>query len=79
MKQTVKMLLAMLLIAMCLTSDTASYMTQVQCLKLKVQVSAKRLSVNYAAGGTTGRKLPSWECQNLTFQPAMPLHGSTQK
>jgi len=103
MKQIVKTLSAMLLIAMCLTSDTAQYASQFQGSRLsfalppphlgkahtsmalrsirhrfKVQESAERLSMNYAAYVSTGQKLPSWESQRLTHLQLTPLCGFPQ-
>ena len=63
MIQIVKTLTATSLIAMCLTSDTASYATRVASLKLQVPRRAKCLSVNSAAFVNTGQKLQSWEYQ----------------
>ena len=66
MKQVVKMLAAMLLIAICLTSDTASSASQFQVSRFKVQESEPRSSMNSAACVGTqsdtyrrGRKRPS--------------------
>ena len=53
MKQTVKMLLAMLLIAMCLTSDTAA-------------TSVAPTSTPLSNCAVTGQRLPSWENQSWT-------------
>ena len=61
MKQFVKTLVAMLLIAMCLTSDTAQYASQVQGSRFKVQVSEPLLSANSAASVNTGQRLQYWE------------------
>ena len=66
MKQAVKNLFVMLGIVMCLVSDTALSATQVQNSRLKVQESARRLSMNSVAFAGTGRRLPSWECRNWT-------------
>ena len=60
MKQNVKMLVAMLLIAMCLTSDTAV-------------TSADQTSARLSASVVTGQRLPSWECQKWTpLQVTLP-------
>ena len=71
MKQFVKTLTAMLLIAMCLTSDTAQSASQFQASRFKVQESAKRLSTSSANSVGTGRRLPYLECRNWTHRPAM--------
>ena len=73
MKQLVKTLLAMLLIAMCLTSDTAQYASQFQGSRFKVQVSEPLLSANSAASAVTGPKPPSWENQKwIPLQVTLP-------
>ena len=60
MKQNVKMLVAMLLIAMCLTSDTAV-------------TSAAPTSARLSNSVVTGQRLPSWECQRwIPLQVALP-------
>lgn len=70
MKQFVKTLAAMLLIAMCLTSDTALTSTA---------ETAQYLSNNSANCESSGQKPKSSEYQNRTFQPVMPLSESTKK
>ena len=70
MKQFVKTLAAMLLIAMCLTSDTALTSTA---------ETAQYLSNNSANCESSGQKPKSSEYQNWTFQPDMPLSESTKK
>lgn len=70
MKQFVKTLAAMLLIAMCLTSDTALTSTA---------ETAQYLSNNSANCESSGQKPKSSEYQNWTFQPVMPLSESTKK
>ena len=71
MKQIVKTLLVMLSIAMCLTSDTASYATLAPSGKLPVQKIEPRSSKNSVAFvGTTPKPL-YWECQNWT--PLVPM------
>ena len=57
MKQFVKTLAAMLLIAMCLTSDTALTSTA---------ATAQYLSTNYANCGSSGPRLLYWEHQSWT-------------
>ena len=60
MKQLVKTLLAMLLIAMCLTSDTAV-------------TSAAPTSAPLSNSAVTGPKFPSWENQRWTpLQVTLP-------
>lgn len=70
MKQFVKTLAAMLLIAMCLTSDSALTSTA---------ETAQYLSNNSANCESSGQKPKSSEYQNWTFQPVMPLSESTKK
>ena len=70
MKQFVKTLAAMLLIAMCLTSDTALTSTA---------ETAQYLSNNSVNCESSGQKPKSSEYQNWTFQPVMPLSESTKK
>ena len=70
MKQFVKTLAAMLLIAMCLSSDTALTSTA---------ETAQYLSNNSANCESSGQKPKSSEYQNWTFQPVMPLSESTKK
>ena len=70
MKQFVKTLAAMLLIAMCLTSDTALTSTA---------ETAQYLSNNSANCESSGQKPKSSEYQNWTFQPVMPPSESTKK
>ena len=70
MNQFVKTLAAMLLIAMCLTSDTALTSTA---------ETAQYLSNNSANCESSGQKPKSSEYQNWTFQPVMPLSESTKK
>lgn len=68
MKQFVKTLAAMLLIALCLTSDTAQCASQFQGSRFKVQVSAKRCSMNSVASVATGQRLPYWENRSCLRQ-----------
>ena len=70
MKQFVKTLAAMLLIALSLTSDTALTSTA---------ETAQYLSNNSANCESSGQKPKSSEYQNWTFQPVMPLSESTKK
>ena len=70
MKQFVKTLAAMSLIAMCLTSDTTLTSTA---------ETAQYLSNNSANCESSGQKPKSSEYQNWTFQPVMPLSESTKK
>ena len=70
MKQFVKTLAAMLLIALSLTSDTALTSTA---------ETAQYLSNNSANCESSGQKPKFSEYQNWTFQPVMPLSESTKK
>ena len=72
MKQVVKMLAAMSLIAICLTSDTASSASQFQVSRFKVQESEPRSSMNSVAFVGTTPKLPSWETASWTPRQSMP-------
>ena len=68
MKQVVKTLFVMLSIAMCLTSDTALYATQVESGKFQVQRSELRSSENSVACATTTSKPLYWD--GLSWTPA---------
>ena len=73
MKQFVKTLAAMLLIALCLTSDTASSATQVQSSKIQVPRSEPLLSASSVGSAATGPRPPSWACPNWTpLQVTLP-------
>ena len=77
MKQLVKTLVAMLLIAMCLTSDTASYATQVQSYKFQVPRSEQSSSMNSSVCVSSGQRLLYWENQRWTPLGVMRPCGST--
>ena len=79
MTQLLKAVLWGLFIALSLTSDTASYATQVQSSRLQAQVNAKCLQRSSVTFAGIGQRPRYSEYQNLTFQPAMPLYESTQK
>ena len=71
MKQVVKMLSAILLIAICLTSDTASSASQFQVSRFKIQESEQSSSMNSFVCVATGPRLPYWECQSWTPRQSM--------
>lgn len=59
-----KAVLMSLVIALSLTSDTASSSTPVQSGKFQVQVSELRSSTSSASFVAITPMLPSWECRN---------------
>ena len=75
MKQFVKTLTAMLLIALCLTSDTALNASQFKSSKFKVQESARHLSMNSVVFVNTGQRPPSWVYRKSTPPPLTPPCG----
>ena len=66
MKQVVKMLAAMSLIAICLTSDTVSSASQFQVSRFKVQECEPHSLMNSVAFVGTTPKLQSWETASWT-------------
>lgn len=70
MTQLLKVVVAALIIALSLTSDTALTSTA---------ETAQYLSNNSANCESSGQKPKSSEYQNWTFQPVMPLSESTKK
>lgn len=73
MTQLLKAVVVSLVIALSLTSDTASYATQVQSSKFQVPKSEPLLSANSAASAVTGPKPPSWENQKwIPLQVTLP-------
>lgn len=73
MKRLVKTLSAILLIAMCLTSDTAQSASQFQVSRFKVQESEQSSSINSFACVANGQRLQYWEFQSLTLRQNMLL------
>ena len=73
MKRLVKTLSAILLIAMCLTSDTAQSASQFQVSRFKVQESEQCSSMNSFACVASGQRLQYWEFQSLTLRQNMLL------
>ena len=69
MKAILKTLFLLFVTAVCLTSDTASSVTQVQSSNFKVQKSAKRSLMNCVAYAATGQRLQDWDCQRLDLEP----------
>lgn len=47
--------------------------------QFKVQVREQSCLMNSSVCVASGQMPKSWECQNWTFPPAMPLYGSTPK
>ena len=70
MTQLLKAVVVSLVIALSLTSDTALTSTP---------VTAQYLSNNSANCESNGQMPKSWELQNWTLPPALPLYGSTPK
>lgn len=73
MKRLVKTLSAILLIAMCLTSDTAQSASQFQGSRFKVQESEQSSSINSFVCVANGQRLQYWEFQSLTLRQNMLL------
>ena len=70
MTQLLKAVVVSLVIALSLTSDTALTSTA---------ATAKYLSNNSANCESSGQMPKSWEFQNWTLPPVMPLYESTPK
>ena len=79
MTQLLKAALVSLVIALSLTSDTASSASQVQGSRFKVQESAKRSSTYSVAFATTTPRPLYWDGRNWMFQPATLPCASTPK
>lgn len=73
MKQFVKTLTAMLLIALCLTSDTALSASQVQSSKFQVPRSELRSSTSFASCVNNGQMPKSWDCLSCLRQAQAPI------
>ena len=79
MTQLLKAVVVSLVIALSLTSDTAQSASQFQVSGFKVQGREQSCSMNSSVCVARGQMPKSWEFQNWTLPPVMPLYESTPK